>query len=409
MSEGIHETGAGVITLETLHRRDTRRWAGFVALAVIVVLIALGIHLYPPHTTPMAAPVPPAVTVSPPLQRNLSAQLGFLGQFSAVDRVELRAQVGGTLTQIHFKDGDIVKKGDLLFVIDTIPYEIKLSEATAQLQSAKARLDLAAREVTRAEALKATDAGSSENVEQRIAEKEGAQAAVANAEALIRDARFDLDHCRITAPFTGRIGTHMISTGNLVAGNRGGSGPTTLLTTVVSLDPIYLDFDMSEAAFMTVERERTKQKGALDSRVDIALSDEVNFSRNGTLNFLDNTLDRSSGTIHARATVQNSDFLLTPGGFARVRLAVAVPQSTLLVPDAAVLSDQSDHAVLLLGKDNVVSEKKVEVGEVRGGLRVIRSGLMATDKVIIDGIPSATPGSPVSPQPGTIKFASDQE
>ncbi len=409
MIESINQTDTGVITQPASRRREMKVWGGPVALIVILALIALGVHLYSSHTGQIEAPTPPSVTVSQPLQRDLSAQLGFLGQFSAVERVELRAQVGGTLTQIHFKDGDIVKKGDLLFVIDTIPYEIKLSEAAAQLESAKARLGLATRELTRAETLKSSDAGSAENVEQRIADKDGAKAAVDNANALMRDARFDLDHCRITAPFSGRIGTHMVSTGNIVSGNRGGNGATTLLTTIVSLDPIYFDFDMSEADYMTVQREWTKQKDPLASKVDIYLSDEAKYTREGTLNFLDNALDRSSGTIHARATVQNMDLLLTPGGFARARLAVATPQSTLLVPDAAVLSDQSDHAVLVLGKDNVVTPKKVEVGDLRGGLRVIRSGLLPTDKVIIDGIPSAKPGSPVSPQTGSIKFASDQE
>ncbi len=186
MIESINQTDTGAITQPASRRRELKVWGGPVALVVILALIALGVHLYSSHTGQIEAPTPPSVTVSQPLQRDLSAQLGFLGQFSAVERVELRAQVGGTLTQIHFKDGDIVKKGDLLFVIDTIPYEIKLSEAAAQLESAKARLDLATRELTRAETLKSSDAGSAENVEQRIAEKDGAKAAVDNANALSR-------------------------------------------------------------------------------------------------------------------------------------------------------------------------------------------------------------------------------
>jgi RND family efflux transporter MFP subunit len=171
---------------------------------------------------------PPVVAVSTPLQREVAPRLEFLGQFSAVDEVGLRAQVGGTLTQIGFKDGDIVHKGDLLFVIDPTPYQIKLSQAAAQLESARARLELANRELVRADSLKKTAFGTVENADQKAAEQRAAQAAVDNAQALVRDAQFDLDHCRITAPFTGRIGTHLVSAGNLIAGSRAATSPTTL-------------------------------------------------------------------------------------------------------------------------------------------------------------------------------------
>jgi RND family efflux transporter MFP subunit len=277
------------------------------------------------------------------------------------------------------------------------------------LEGAKARLVLADHELTRARMLKDTHAGSTANVEQRTADRQSARAAVDSANAQVRDASLDLDHCRITAPFTGRIGNHLVSTGNLVAGSRAATSPTTLLTTLVSLDPIWLNFDMSESAYTTFQRERLKIPGPLANKVHVCLGDEKKFEREGTLDFIDNALDRGSGTIHARATLKNGDALLTPGGFARVRLAVSTPAPALLVPDAAVLADQSDHALLILGKDNVVVRKKVEVGDLRGGLRVITAGLAATDKVIIEGIPSARPGATVSPQPGSIQFESDQD
>jgi RND family efflux transporter MFP subunit len=325
-----------------------------------------------------------------------------------VEHVELRAQVGGTLTQIGFKDGSIVHKGDLLFEIDPTPYRIKLSEATAQLESARARFDLASRELTRAKTLEKNDAGTTENVDQKSAEQRTAQASIDEAEALVHDAQFDLDHCRITAPFTGRIGTHLVSVGNLVSGSRAGNGSTTLLATLVSLNPIYLNFDMSEADYMVFLRERTKQKGSLAGQVDASLSDEASFDRGGTLNFVDNALDRSSGTIHARATMPNGDLLLTPGGFARVRLALSTPAQLLLVPDASVLADQSEHIVLTVGPNDIVTSKRVQIGDLRYGLRVIRSGLNPSDKVVIDGIPLATPGSKVSPHDGTIQLGSDE-
>ena len=320
----------------------------------------------------------------------------------------MRAQVGGTLTQIGFKDGDIVQKGDLLFMIDPTPYQIKLSEATAQLESARARLDLATREAFRADTMKQTGYGSVETADQRAADRRAAQASVDNAEALVRDAQFDLDRTRITAPFTGRIGTHLVSIGNLIAGSRAASSPTTLLATLVSVDPIYLNFDMSEADYMKFLRERQSQTGPLADKVKVSLIDETGFSRQGTLDFVDNTLDRSSGTIHARATIPNSDLLLTPGGFARVRLAVARPAPALLVPDSSVLPDQSEHIVLTVGADNVVTPKRVQVGDLRDGLRVIRAGLTPSDQVIIGGIPAARPGSKVSPETGAIHIAADQ-
>lgn len=357
-----------------------------------------------------AAPAPalPAVTVSTPLQRDIGERLGFLGQFSATKRVELRAQVGGTLTEIGFKDGDVVQKGDLLFAIDTVPYEIKLAQAEAQLQSANAKLVLTTRQLERREALRRRDAGTSEEVDQWAAEKRSAEAGVAAAKAAIRDAQFDLDHCRITAPFTGRMGSHLVSVGNLVAGSRGGVA-TTLLATIMSLDPIWLDFDMSEADFLMFTRERATQKGPLADKLQVSLSDEKVFSRVGTLDFIDNGLDRSSGTIRARATLANSDLLLTPGGFARVRLALPNRSASLLVPDSAVLPDQSGYAVLTVGKDDVVTPKAVQLGDLRGGLRVIRSGLDPTDRVVVEGVETTTAGSKVTPKHGSIKFGNDQE
>ncbi len=382
--------------------------AALAALGLVAGGVVIGPRLIGPPPGPVAALPLPSVAVSMPLQRDIGPRLQFLGQFSAVDRVEIRAQVGGTLTQINFKDGDIVHKGDLLFVIDPTPYEIRLQQAAAQLAAARARLELANRESTRADSLSRTGVGSVQNADQRSAERRAALAAVDEAEALIRDAQFDLDHTRITAPFTGRIGSHLVSVGNLVAGSRAGTSPTTLLATLVSFETIYLNFDMSEGEYMIFARERKKQNGPLASKVKVSLSDEQEFTRLGTLDFIDNSLDRSSGTIHARATVLNDDLLLTPGGFARVRLEVAPPAPALLVPDASVLPDQSQHVVLTVDANNVVTPKQVELGDLRDGLRVIRSGLAPTDKIIIDGIPAVAPGAKVSPHDGSIRFASQQ-
>src|SRR6516162_4841864 len=300
-------------------------FAGTIATFVMTVAVAVWLAYSYRWSDAAASPAPaalPQVVVSKPLQREVDSRLGFLGQLSAIEQVELRAQVGGTLTEIHFKDGDIVHKGDLLFSIDPRPYEIRLVQANAQLETAKARLELADRELVRAQSLQRSLAGTAQNVDQRIADQRSAQAAVDDAKAQIRDAQFDLDHCGISAPFTGRIGTHLVSVGNLIAGSRAATSPTTLLSTLVSLDPIYLDFDMSESDFLAYSRERARHKGGVVDKVEIALSDESRFTREGSLDFVDNALNRSSGTIHVRATVPNADLFLTPGEFGRVRLVV---------------------------------------------------------------------------------------
>ncbi|MBN3756349.1 efflux RND transporter periplasmic adaptor subunit [Paraburkholderia sp. Tr-20389] len=408
MNNRIDQAEVGIATPANPATSGSVRWIGKgVAVAVIVAVAATAAHIHWSGATPVAAPPPPSVAVGAPLQRDIEGRLGFLGQFSAVNRVELRAQVGGTLTQINFKDGDIVHKGDVLFEIDPEPYQIRLSEATAGLESANARLALATRELARAQELQRSEAGTVENVDQKVAEQRAAQAAVDNANALVRDARFDLDRCKITAPFTGRIGTHLVSTGNLVAGSRAGSSPTTLLATIVSLDPIYLDFDISENDYAAFQHSRENQKGPLADTVSISPTGDSGYARTGTLNFIDNTLDRSSGTIHARATIPNSDLSLTPGGFARLRLATTAPRPALLVPDAAVLQDQTDHMVYVVGEDNVATPRKVEIGDLRGALRVIRSGLAPTDRIVIDGIPSVRPGSKISPHAGSIQFSAE--
>jgi len=392
------------MTVKHIARRTL--FAGTITTLTVVAAAWLTYSYRQSDAAASAAPAAlPEVVVSEPLVREVDSRLGFLGQFSAVEQVELRAQVGGTLTEIHFKDGDVVQEGDLLFIIDPRPYEIRLAQANAQLGTATARLELADRELVRAQALQRSLAGTAQNVDQRTADQRAAQAAVDDAKAQIRDAEFDLEHCRITAPFTGRIGTHLVSVGNLIAGSRAATTPTTLLATMVSLDPIWLDFDMSESDFLQYSRGRARAKGGDADKVEIALSDETRFARQGTLDFVDNALNRSSGTIHARATVANPDHLLTPGEFARVRLVVGAPVQALLVPDAAVVPDQAQHMVMTVGPDSTVVPKQVEVGDLQGGLRVIRSGLAPNDRVIIDGIPRAAPGAKVAPQNGTIRYA----
>lgn len=389
-------------------RRPRRRTWRTAAIGVATLVAALLVYLgLAPHRGNQAAALPtpaPMVTVSQPLRREVDTRVGFLGQFSAIDRVELRAQVGGTLTEIHFKDGQIVHKGDLLFVVDPRPYEIRLEQAKAALQTAAAKVALANNQLSRAQSLKHNEFATQETVDQRTSDQDASQAAVADAKARVRDAELDLEYCRVRAPFTGRIGARQVSIGSLVAGSRAATSPTTLLATLVSLDPLYLDFDMSESDFLTFSRERARLKGALANKVVIGLSDENNFTREGTLDFIDNALDRSSGTIHARATVPNPELFLAPGQFARLRVAIAPPTPVYLLPDAAVVLDQSQRLVMTVGSDATVKPKIVTTGDLRGGLRVIQSGLEPSDRVVIDGLVRAIPGAKVAPQDGDIHY-----
>jgi membrane fusion protein, multidrug efflux system len=374
------------------------------ALIGLAVLVWFGFaHRAGGPAAPPGVPLA-RVTVSQPLVRNVDTRIGLLGQFSAINRVELRAQVGGTLTEIHFQDGQIVNKGDLLFVIDPRPYEIRLARANALLQTASARFALATSELARAQSLQRSSFATPETVEQRTSELNASQAAIDDAKAQIRDAQLDLEYTRITAPFTGRIGARVVSIGSLIAGSRGASSPTTLLTTLVSLDPIYLDIDMSESDYLAFARERARVSGPLANQIVFSLGDENRFIRTGTLDFVDNNLNRSSGTIHVRATVPNGDLFLVPGEFARIRIAVAPPTPTLLVPDAAVALDQSQHMVMTVSADGTVVPKPVEAGDLRGGLRVIQAGLDKDDRVIIDGVVHAIPGTKVEAQDGTIEY-----
>jgi multidrug efflux system membrane fusion protein len=378
-------------------------WAGGLLL-VVLGAVAVG-HTWRSETAQAAPQSPPQVTVSQPLQQTVAATTGFLGQFSAMDSVELRAQVGGTLTEIHFKDGQIVHQGDLLFVIDPRPYQIRLDQAVAQFQTAQAKVALTQAQLWRAQQLKRTEFGTAENVDVRAADQRSAEAAIDTAKAAIADAHLDLEFSRVTAPFTGRIGTHQVSTGNLISGSRGGAGPMTQLATIVSLDPIYLDFDMSEADYMAWQRDNPSGAGLPHGDVTISLDGDGQYDRHGTLDFIDNALNRGSGTIHARVTVPNPDLSITPGQFARLRLVTGHPSLALLVPAAAVMPDQSANIVMTVAADGTVAPKPVQIGDIYQGLRVIRSGLTPDDRVIIDGLMRARPGTKVTPVGGNIALA----
>ena len=352
-----------------------------------------------------AAPPRPAVTVSPPLQRNVAQTTDFTGQFSAVDQVELQAQVSGYLTEIHFTDGQIVRTGDLLYVIDPRPYAIQLQQAVAQYQTAAASLDLANKEINRSTVLHRNDFASGETVDQRTQIQQAALAAIEQARAAIRSAQLNLDFTRITAPFTGRIGARQVSIGSLVSGGMGAASSTNL-GNIVSLNPIHLDFDMSEADSLAYRRFIAAETPGPEAIVKVSLSDEAGWPRQGVMDFMDNQVDRSSGAMHARLTVANPDLLIAPGQFARLQLPMSAPRPVLLVPDAALVTDQSRKLVATVLPDGTVLRKPVEIGALDGDrLRVVTKGLDSSDQVIINGLMRIRPGVKVSPHAGHIDLA----
>jgi RND family efflux transporter MFP subunit len=361
------------------------------------------------HQAFAQAPAAPAVTVSAPLEKEITEWDEFTGQFAAIDFVEIRARVNGYLTEIHFQDGQIVHQGDLLFVIDPRPYEATLASAQAQLVQGQAQVDLATRQLGRSSQLLERGWEPQSNTDQRISDLKVASAAVEAAKAAIQSAQLNVEFTHIMAPVTGRISNHRVSIGNLVSG--GDSGSATLLTTVVSLDPIYFYFDVSEADYLAYQRA-TAKGNLQDTRdssvpVELHLTDEQGWPHKGKLNFVDNQVDRGSGTIRLRAVLPNPDLLLTPGQFARIRVPASERYKAILIPDEALVSDQSRKMVMTVSDDNTIVPKIVRPGPTHDGLRIIRSGLLPTDRIVIDGLLRARPGAKVTPQPGTITAAAE--
>ena len=394
--------GNGRGTVSPAHRR---RSIVLLLLLLVVALAGLGAWEATKTEQPrLQAPAPPpSVSVSAPLVRQIAPKMTFLGQFSAVDSVELRAQVGGTLSAILFTDGQVVQKGDPLFVIDTRPFEIKLQQAIAAVQSAQARVELAKVELWRARRLKETTFGTPQMVDQRQADEDAATAALATAQQSVLDARLDLEFAHITAPFTGRMSNHLASIGGLVSGSRGGITPTTLLSTIVSLDPIYFDFDMSESEFIEYQNGQNGDRSS-KNQITLHLSGQTRIYK-GRLDFIDNAINRGSGTIHARAVVDNPDQSLVPGEFAELELTTGAPEPAYLVPSSAVSLDQSEHLVMTVAPDGTVVPKRVTLGHQVDGLQIVRSGLALTDMVVVDGLMRARPGAVVTPEQTPIQAA----
>jgi RND family efflux transporter MFP subunit len=393
---------------EAPQRRARRGGRQLLLLLFVVGAGALGYRywgFWETNQPPPAAPSPPAVTVAKPLVKDLMEWSDFTGQFEALESVEIRPRVSGYLESINFTDGQPVKKGDLLFVIEPRPFEIALEQAKAQLAQANAQLDLAQAQLKRTAELVQKDYATHETYDERVAQVNTQKATRDAAIATIDQAQLNLDYTRVTAPVSGRIGRHEVSVGNLIMGGTGTS--TTLLTTIVSLDPIWLIFTVSEGDGMRYKRlvQKGEIKSARDTSINVEgqLMDEDTWSLKGTIDFVDNQYDRASGTIRVRARFPNPNLFITAGQFGRVRVPMSQKHPTLLVPEAAVVTDQSMKLLFTVAADGTVVPKPVELGQLaEGGLRIIRSGIDANDQVVINGLLRARPGQKVTPQPGTI-------
>jgi RND family efflux transporter MFP subunit len=351
-----------------------------------------------------SAPPPPAVTVAKPVKRAITDFDEYVGRFVAVDSVEVRARVSGYLDAVNFKDGEIVKQGESLFTIDKRPFQNTLDQARATLAQAKSALTFTESDFQRGQQLVRDKTITDQTFEQRAQAFRNAQASVANAEAAIRQAELDLEFTELKAPITGRIGDRRVSRGNLVTG--GTSGNTSLLATIVSIDPIRFEFTFDEASFLRYERmwktgAENSENGTRGAKMPVSLKliDEKDFVHDGTMDFVDNAIDRATGTIRGRAVFANPNGIFTPGMFARVRVSGSPPYDALLVPDAAIGTEQARKFVLTVNADNTVVPKYVTLGQVTSdNLRVLKDGLAPDDRVIVDGLLRARPGQKVTPQ-----------
>jgi multidrug efflux system membrane fusion protein len=345
-----------------------------------------------------ATPPPPAVTVAKPVKRTIVDQDEYVGRFVPVGSVEVRARVSGYLDKVHFVDGQIVKEGDLLFTIDKRPFQNTLDQARANLEVARSNVVYTQADLARAQQLLRDRTISEQVYEQRAQAFRNAQASVAANEAQVRQAELDLQFTELKAPIAGKIGDRRVTPGNLVTGGTGGS--TTLLAMIVSIDPIRFEFTFDEASLLRYERvARGKDPSAqiTSAPVRLRLIDEPDFSHNGRMDFVDNAVERATGTIRGRAQFANADGLFTPGMFARLQVPGSAPYETLLVPDVAIGTEQARKFVLVVNADNVAIQKYVTLGQVFDGLRVVKDGLAADDRVIINGLMHARAGSKVAP------------
>lgn len=385
-------------------RRPRKRALAFAGLGA-ALLTGMAWHSFGGDSAEAALPPVPTVTIASPIVREVTEWDDYIGRFAPSAMVEVRPRVSGAITAIHFRDGEFVRKGQPLFTVDPRPYRAALAEARANVAAAQSALALAQSDYDRVAGLTGDEAMAESEVEQLQTRVRSARAALAAARARADQRALDVEFATVRAPISGQISDRRVDVGNLVSGEDGTGA--SLLTTINALDPIYFTFDASEALYLKTRRQSEGSGEA--GRVQVRLQDEADYRWEGKLDFTDNTLDPNSGTIRARAVFRNPDGFLRPGLFGDMRLADAGTARALLVPDAAVQSDQARKVVLIVGKDDVVAAKPVEPGPLVRGLRVIRSGLSPDDDVVISNFAAAVAGSKVNSKRGSIAFAGQDE
>jgi RND family efflux transporter MFP subunit len=348
---------------------------------------------------PQGAPPPPQVSVAQVLEKRVKDWDEFTGRLQAIESVEIRPRVSGYIDKVAFTEGSQVQRGTLLFVIDPRPYQAEYDRANADVKRFKTALELGRIELTRVQRLKDSGAVSEEELDERKSTVAQAEANVAGSEAALETAALNLSFTRVTSPIDGRASRAEVTRGNLVTGGINGG---TLLSSVVSMDPIYLYFDADEQSFLrytklarTGELSNSRENG---NPVQVGLADEEGFPHKGTVDFVDNQLNPQTGTIRARAVLQNKEGQFTPGLFARVQLLGSGEYAAILIEDRAVNTDQSQKYVLVLGANNVIEYRKVKLGRVIDGLRIVRDGLKAGDVIVVNGAQRVHPGVTVTPQ-----------
>lgn len=379
----------------TSNRPAARR--GVVSLLLALLVAACSADAEEQQVPPPAMPV----TVATPIVQEVVDWDDFVGRFESVQNVEVKPRASGYLQGVHFTDGQVVRKGQLLFTIDSRPAQAALAQAQAQVARARATLANARTELARSRALEAQQAASTEEVEQRQAAVRAGEAEVAAAQAAVRTQQLNVGFTRVTAPISGRISERRVDVGNAVSADQ------TLLTTIVSTNPLHFAFEGSEALLLKYQRQGAGAERGTPVR--IRLQDEATFTHAGTLDFVDTVVNTGAGTVRARAIVPNSTGFLKPGMFGYVRVAASQPYRALLVPDTAIVTDAARRVLYLVGPKNEVIARPVELGPLTGNLRVIRSGVGPQDRVIIGGIQRARPGQKVQPKAGRIAPATGPE
>ncbi|MEM8839065.1 MAG: efflux RND transporter periplasmic adaptor subunit, partial [Pseudomonadota bacterium] len=368
--------------------------AGFISICLVSGLGA-------PDAKAQGGPLP--AEVAKPLVEQIVDWDEYTGRFEAVQRVDLRPRLSGFLDEILFRDGEIVEEGDILFRIDPRPFAAALDRAKAELDAAIAQQSVTTAQLVRGEELVESRTLARSVLDERRANKLRADAEVAIAQAAVREANLNMEYTEVRAPFRGRISDRRVDIGALLTQNE------TVLSTLLAIDPIHLVFTASESDFLKYSRlsESGKRASSRQSAnpVEARLIDETGWPHKGQMNFVDNELDQNAGTIRGRAVFENSDDLLTPGLFARLRLIGSGEYEALLIPDAAILADQARRIVMVVDAEGTVSAKPVEMGPIYRGLRVIRSGLSADDLVVVNGVQRARPGGKIVPEEITLSFS----